>query len=97
MWFSNRSDTNRAVQSQKKARSLKFRIKEADGLYFPSSKNKGADQLRDNLCFRLCRLVFPWCCSNSDNEPDKSLSWPLFGVGVFSFIASKFRDTCIRQ
>ena len=27
MWFSNRSDTNRPVQAQKKARSLKFRIK----------------------------------------------------------------------
>ena len=35
-------------------------------LYYPSSENKGADQLRDHreadlrLCFRLCRLlVFP--------------------------------------
>ena len=26
MWFPNRSDTNRPVQSQKQARSLKFRI-----------------------------------------------------------------------
>ena len=26
MWFSNRSDTNRPVQAQKRARSLKFRI-----------------------------------------------------------------------
>ena len=26
MWFPNRSDTNRPVQAQKKARSLKFRI-----------------------------------------------------------------------
>ena len=26
MWFPNRSDTNRAVQAQKGARSLKFRI-----------------------------------------------------------------------
>ena len=36
-------------------------------LYYPSSENKGADQLRGyreadlRLCFRLCRLlVFPW-------------------------------------
>ena len=36
-------------------------------LYYPSSKNKGTDQLRGYreadlcLCFRLCRLlVFPW-------------------------------------
>ena len=26
VWFRNRSDTNRAVQAQKQARSLKFRI-----------------------------------------------------------------------
>ena len=26
MWFPNRSDTNQAVQAQKQARSLKFRI-----------------------------------------------------------------------
>ena len=33
MWFINRSDTNRAVQPHKTARSLKFRI-----TYFPSSE-----------------------------------------------------------
>ena len=66
MWFSNRSDTNRPVQSQNKARILKFRIKVEEELYYPSSENKGADQLRGyreadlRLCFRLCRLlVFP--------------------------------------
>ena len=46
MWFSNRSDTNRAVQAQKTARSLKFRIYVEEELYYPSSENKGADQLR---------------------------------------------------
>ena len=66
MWFSNRSDTNRPAQAQKRARSMKFRIKEVEELYYPSSENKGADQLRGyrkadlRLCFRLCRLlVFP--------------------------------------
>ena len=66
MWFSNRSDTNRSVQAQKRARSLKFRIKVEEELYYPSSENKGTDQLRGyreadlRLCFRLCRLlVFP--------------------------------------
>ena len=66
MWFPNRSDTNQAVQSQKQARSLKFRIEVEEELYYPSSENKGADQLRGyreadlHLCFRLCRLlVFP--------------------------------------
>ena len=36
-------------------------------MYYPSSENKGADQLHSyreadlRLCFRLCRLlVFPW-------------------------------------
>ena len=48
------------VQPQKMARGLKFRIKEEEGLYYPSSENKGADQLRRycandlRLCFRIC-------------------------------------------
>ena len=44
MWFPNRSDTNRPVQLQKQARSLKFWSKvEEELLYYPSSENKGAD------------------------------------------------------
>ena len=46
MWFPNRSDTNRPVQSQKRARSLKFGILVEEELYYPSSENKGTDQLR---------------------------------------------------
>ena len=72
MWFPNRFDTNRAVQSQKRARSLKFRIYVEEELYCPSSENKGADQLRGyreadlRLCFCLCRLlVFPRGGSNT--------------------------------
>ena len=63
MWFPNTSDINQAVQSQKQARSFKFRIKEEEGVYYPCSENKGADQLRGyreadlRLCFRLCRLL----------------------------------------
>ena len=64
-WFSTRSDTNRAVQSQKIARGLKFRIKKEEGLYYLCSESKGADQLccyREadlRLCFRICKkLVF---------------------------------------
>ena len=67
MWFPNRSDTNRAEQSQKIARSLKFWSYVEEELYYPSSENKGADQLRSyceadlRLCFRICRLlVFLW-------------------------------------
>ena len=66
MWFPNRSDTNRPVQVQKLARSLKCRIYAEEELYYTSSENKAADQLRGyreadlRLCFRLCRLlVFP--------------------------------------
>ena len=67
MWFPNRSNTNRPVQAQKQAKSLKFWSQVEEELYYPSSENKGADQLRGyreadlRLCFRLCRLlVFPW-------------------------------------
>ena len=67
MWISNRSDTNWPVQAQKMARDWKFWIWKEEELYYPSSENKGADQLRSyceadlRLCFRICRLlVFPW-------------------------------------
>ena len=66
MWFLNRSDINRSAHPQERARSLKFRIYKVEELYYPSSENKGADQLRGyreadlRLCFRICRLlVFP--------------------------------------
>ena len=45
-WFQTCSDTNKAVQLQKMARGLKFRIKKVEGLYYLCSENKGADQLR---------------------------------------------------
>ena len=41
-----RPDTNRAVQPQKMARGLEFRIKEKEGLYHLSSETKGSDHLR---------------------------------------------------
>ena len=60
-WFPTWSDTNQAVQLQKMARGLKFRIKKVEGLYNRFSENKGADQLRGNreadlrLCFHICK------------------------------------------
>ena len=64
-WFPTWSDTNQAVQLQKMARGLKFRILEVEGLYYPCSENKGPDQFcgyREadlRLCFRICKtLVF---------------------------------------
>ena len=50
IWFPTRSDTNQAVQLQKMARGLKFWIKKEEGLYYPCSENKGADQLRGLIC-----------------------------------------------
>ena len=57
--FPTRSDTNRAVQPQKMARSLKFWIWEVEGLHYLCNKNKGTDQLHGcpigelPLCFSL--------------------------------------------
>ena len=59
MGFPTRFNTNWAEQPQKMARGLKFRIKVVEGLYYPYSENKGADQLRGyheadlRLCFRI--------------------------------------------
>ena len=67
MCLSKRSDTNRPVQLQKQARSLTFWSYVDEDMYYPSSENKGADQLLGyreadlRLCFRICRLlVFSW-------------------------------------
>ena len=55
------SDTNRTAQSLNIARGLKFWFLEVEGLYYPCSENKGADQLRGyreadpRLCFRICK------------------------------------------
>ena len=54
-----RSDTNLAVHPQKMARGLNFWIQKGEGLFYPCSENKGADQLRGyreadlRLCFRI--------------------------------------------
>ena len=59
------NDTNRAVQLKKMAKSLKFRIKEVEGLYYPRSENKDVDQLRGyheadlRLWFRICKKPHP--------------------------------------
>ena len=52
---------SQAVQPQKMARGLKFPIYVVEGMYYPYSKNKGADQLLSycsadlRLCFRICK------------------------------------------
>ena len=78
--FPTRSDINRAVQPQKMARGLKFRIWEVEGLYYPCSENKRADQLRGHreadlrLCFRICKKpVFSRRGSNQAVQPQRIL------------------------
>ena len=46
IWVPTRSDTNRAIQSQKMVRGWKFCIYVEEGLYLPCSKDKGDYQLR---------------------------------------------------
>ena len=59
IWFPNRSDTKRVVLVQKMARGWKFFISKVEKLYYPCSKNKGADQIHSyceadlHLCFRI--------------------------------------------
>ena len=49
------SNINQAVQPQKMARGLKFRIlEEVEGLYFLCSQNKDSDQLRCHHEADLC-------------------------------------------
>ena len=59
------------VMGKPTARGLKFRIKEVEGLYYPCSENKGADQLRGyreadlRLCFRICKTLNFTCCGSN--------------------------------
>ena len=59
MWFPNRSDTNRPVQAQKRARSLKFRIYVEEELYYPSSENKGVISCAVTAKL-ICAFVFAY-------------------------------------
>ena len=60
-WFPTYFDTNQAVQLQKMARGLKFRIQKVEGLYYLCSENKDANQLRGyreadlRRYFRICK------------------------------------------
>ena len=59
MWFLNRSDTNRAVQAQKLASSLKFWFKKVQELYYPCSENKGAVTAK-LICVFVCAYADCW-------------------------------------
>ena len=73
--FPTRSDTYRPVQSQKKARSLKFWMELlVEDLYYPFNENKGADQhswsvslffSRQKLGFLMMWLISVICPTTS--------------------------------
>ena len=80
--FLNRSHTNQAVQPQKMARGLKFRIYVVEGLCYLYSGNKGADQLYSycaadlHLVFAYAKILFshnkaqiPTCAEDSTVQP----------------------------
>ena len=67
LWVRTRSDTNWAVQQQKMARGLKFRIQEIEGLNYLCSKNKDADQLHINLQL-ICAIVFAYAKSRFSHD-----------------------------
>ena len=56
------SDTNQASLSLNMVTGLKFQIQKVEGLYYPCSENKGADQLCGyrkadlHLCFRIYKI-----------------------------------------
>ena len=54
-WFPTWSDTNQAVQLQKMARGLKFRIQKVERLYYLCSENKGAVTAK-----LICVFVFAY-------------------------------------
>ena len=58
-WFLTWSDTNQAVQLQKMARGLEFRIFKIEGLYYLCRENKGADQLVVTAKL-ICVFVFSY-------------------------------------
>ena len=103
-----KSDTNRAVQPQKMDRGLKFRIKIVEGLYYPYSKNKGADQLPSyreadlRLCLRICKKpVFLMTRLHCHQLDDNSLLQQQYGpvvrcISVFDVsLVRRKPDFCI--
>ena len=70
------SDQVRGCTATEDSKRLEIRFLDVEGLYYPCSENKGADQLRSycaadlRLCFRICKkpvfsqrgsFVIAWC------------------------------------
>ena len=49
--------SDQAVQLQKMARGLKFRIKKVEGLYCICKENKGHLEADLRLCFRISKML----------------------------------------
>ena len=71
--FPTNSDTNRAVQSQKMVRGLKFFITKEEVLYYLRSENNDADQLHSNHAADLRLLLLAYA---------KSWRWLFHLVGM---------------
>ena len=88
-WFPIWSDINQAVQPQKMARGLKFRIKKEEGSHYLCSENKGADQLRGVTAKLICVFDFAyakcWFSHDAAQFQDSSQSQKLSRLfGVFA-------------
>ena len=103
-WILTRSDTNQAVQPPEMARGLKFCIEEVEVFYYPSSENKGTDQLRGFceadlcLCFHICKtLVFSWRGSNHWSETRHLITVKFSKIGnvlvIFSAVLIRLNFT----
>ena len=76
------------------ARGLKIRIYELEGLYYLSSENKSADQLRGHreadlrLCFRIYMQNFCFLTIRlkSKNCGPSRFIWDLLGITVKTYI-----------
>ena len=98
--FLTRSDTNQAVQPQKMASGLKFRIKAVAGLGNLCNKNKGAHQMHgyhaadQRLCFRMCKKQdFAWLTSYTCNNYKDPIETH-FHVVKFRFIGTEREYFC---
>ena len=84
--FTGTLNNNQNKTKRKMVGALKFGILEVEGLHYPYSKNKGADQLRGyreadlRLCFRMCKKpVFSQRGSNDFKKHVQSSSVTLRG------------------
>ena len=75
MWFPNRSDTNRAVQAQKIARSLKFLDLERRGIVLPLAEIKALISFAVTAKL-ICVFVFAYAdCLFSHDAAHIMLTW----------------------